>query len=102
MTDYRIAEEIANEIVNVHNAKYEALRGRDVESYERLFELEENLEDSLEKFGFEIFFEFDKKAPLVICGKNVALKVKDANIQRIVNDDYKCTVGYLQDLCDMG
>ena len=32
-TTYRIAREIANEIVKVHNEKYEALRGRDVECY---------------------------------------------------------------------
>ena len=37
-TTYKIAEEIANEIVKVHNEKYEALRGRDFEVDESLKE----------------------------------------------------------------
>ena len=37
-TTYRIAREIANEIVKVHNEKYEALRGRDFEVDESLKE----------------------------------------------------------------
>ena len=102
MTDYKFARNIADVIVEIHNEKYEALKKQYMEFYERLFVYEEKLEETLEKSGFEIFFEFDKKAPLVIFDEKVALKVKGANIQRIVNDDYKYTVGYLQELCDRG
>ena len=40
---YRIAREIADEIVKVKNAKYEALKERDFESYGKFDELEDNL-----------------------------------------------------------
>ena len=44
---YKIAEEIANEIVKVHNEKYEALKKRDIESFIKFANLEDNLKDSL-------------------------------------------------------
>ena len=59
MTNYRIAEEIANEILNVRNARYEALKERDFESYDKFNELEENLRYALESFGYEASFESD-------------------------------------------
>ena len=73
MTDYRIAESIANEILNVRNARYEALKKRDFESYDRFVELEENLKNSLESFGYEAYFESDG-SPMLLCKGRIAFK----------------------------
>ena len=72
-TTYRIANEIANEIVNVHNAKYEALRERDFESYDKFNELEENLRNALEGFGYEAYFESDG-SPMLFREGRIAFK----------------------------
>ena len=69
MTNYRIAEEIANEILNVRNERYEALKKRDFESYDKFNELEENLRYSLESFGYEASFESDGSPMLLIKGR---------------------------------
>ena len=53
---YKIAEEIANEIVKVKNAKYEALKERDFESYGKFDELEDNLFDCIKNFGYDDIF----------------------------------------------
>lgn len=107
MTDYEIAERIANAIVRVHNKKYEALKEKDVESFKMLFISEENLELALEEKGYERLFIFDETAPRVKFEGMYALRVESANIYAIeeyteVDDDYKCTVGYMQELCDRG
>ena len=103
MITYRIVESIADEIVNIHNEKYEALKKQDMESYESLFESEERLEKALNRVGYERVFVFDETTPRVQFGARVALKVESVNIYAIEEDDYyKCTVGYLQELCDRG
>ena len=109
MTDYEKAERIANAIVRVHNKKYEALKEKNVESFKMLFISEENLELALEEKGYERVFVFDETAPRVKFEGMYALRVESANIYRIgadedyeADDDYKCTVGYMQDLCDRG
>ena len=107
MTDYEEAERIANAIVRVHNKKYEALKKHDTESYKRLFVSEENLELALEEIGYERVFVFDETEPRVKFEGMYALKVESANIYAIeayteADDDYKCTVGYMQELCDRG
>ena len=73
MTDYRIAEEIANEILNVRNARYEALKKRDFESYDKFNELEENLRHALEGFGYEAYFESDG-SPMLFREGRIAFK----------------------------
>ena len=53
--------------------------------------------------GYERFFVFDETTPRVQFGARVALKVESVNIEAIEEDDYyKCSVGYLQELCDRG
>ena len=66
---YKIAEEIANEILNVRNARYEALKKRDFESYDKFNELEENLRYALESFGYEAKFESDGSPMLLVKGR---------------------------------
>lgn len=107
MTDYKIAEEIANEIVKILNEKYEAHKEKNMKLCERLLNWDESLEESLDKMGYEIRFVFDETAPRIIFGGRVSLRVESANVYKIytdneADDDYKCTVGYMQDLCDRG
>ena len=73
MTNYRIAEEIANEILNVRNARYEALKKRDFESYDNFLELEENITHSLESFGYKASFESDG-SPMLFREGRIAFK----------------------------
>ena len=87
MTTYRIAEEIANEILKIRNARYEELKKRDFESYDKLMELQKNLSYALENFGYEASFEADVESMLRYKGriafkwlyvKNVS-KIKEEN-----------------------
>ena len=84
---YKIAEEIANEIVNIHNAKYEALRKRDIESFIKFTNLEDNLEDSLESFGYETILEYEEGSPMINCEGAIAFKVISASISRIKEEN---------------
>lgn len=86
-TTYRIAKEIANEIVNIHNAKYEALRKRDIESFIKFTNLEDNLEDSLESFGYEAILVYDEGSPMIYCDGAMAFNVIGANISRIKEEN---------------
>ena len=70
---YKIAEEIANKIVKVKNEKYEALKKRDFESYDKFNELEENLRHALEGFGYEAYFESDG-SPMLFREGRIAFK----------------------------
>ena len=70
---YKIANKIANEILNVKNARYEALKKRDFESYDKFNELEENLRYALEGFGYEAYFEPDG-SPMLSCKGRIAFK----------------------------
>ena len=84
---YKIAEEIANEIVKVHNEKYEALRGRDFGSCGKFNELEENLEYALESFGYETTLVYDEGSPMIYCDGEIAFKVIGASISRIEEEN---------------
>ena len=84
---YKIANEIANEIVNIHNAKYEALRGRDFESCRKFNELEENLNYALESFGYEAILVYDEGSPMIYCDGAMAFKVIGASISRIKEEN---------------
>ena len=68
-TTYRIANEIANEILNVANARYEALKKWDIESYDKFVELEENLTYALESFGYKASLKSDDSPMLVFKGR---------------------------------
>lgn len=99
---YKIAREIANEIVNVKNAKYEALKERDFESYGKFDELEDNLFDCIKNFGYEASLEYED-SPMLFCEGEIAFKVAGISISKIKEENYyKCTVGYMQELCDRG
>ena len=84
---YKIAEEIANEIVNIHNAKYEALRKRDIESFIKFANLEDNLKDSLVSFGYETTFVYEEGSPMINCEGAIAFKVIGASISRIKEEN---------------
>ena len=84
---YKIAEEIANEIVKVHNAKYEALRGRDFESYGKFNELEENLDHTLDSYGYETTLVYEEGSPMIYCDGAIAFKVIGASISKIKEEN---------------
>ena len=83
---YKIAREIANEIANVKNAKYEALKERDFESYGKFDELEDNLFDCLESFGYELSLEYGD-LPMLYCEGRMAFNVVGASISRIKEEN---------------
>ena len=84
---YRIAKEIANEIVNIHNAKYEALRERDFESYEKFDILEVKLNYALESFGYKTTLVYDEGSPMIYCDGAMAFKVIGLSIGRIKEEN---------------
>ena len=85
---YKIAEEIAHEIVNVHNEKYEALKIRDTDSYIKLDTFESNLKDALESFGYEISWIYDKRAKAILFNySNMVFKVAGAGIRRVKEEN---------------
>ena len=63
--NYKIAEEIANEIVKVNNAKYEAVKKRDIESFIKFDDLQYNLEESLVSFGYETTLVYEEGSPMM-------------------------------------
>ena len=83
----REIEEKANEIVKANNDKYEALKNKDVESYEKLHELEAILILNFERKGYEITFVFDETAPLVSFEEKRALKVVGASTSKIKEEN---------------
>ena len=83
---YKIAREIANEIVKVKNAKYEALKERDFESYGKFDELEDNLFDCLESFGYEASIDY-ADSPLLFSEGRMAFEVVGASISRIKEEN---------------
>ena len=88
MTDYRIAESIADEIVNIHNEKYESLRRGDTDSYIKLDTFEFNLKDSLKSFGYEIDLTYDRKAKAIIFNYSVMVfMVAGATIRRVKEEN---------------
>ena len=83
---YKIAEEIANEIVKVKNAKYEALKERDFESYGKFDELEDNLFDCIKSFGYETSLEYEN-SPMLFCEGEIAFKVAGISISEIKEEN---------------
>lgn len=78
-----IANEIANEIVKTRNAKYDALKKRDFESYEKFNELSMSLEEALERFGYRTFLEYGD-SPMLYCEGRVAFDVVSASISEVL------------------
>ena len=80
---YKIAEEIAKEIVKVRNAKYKALKERDLESYDKFNELCLSLMDALERFGYRVFLEYGD-SPMLLRERRVAFEVIGASISEVL------------------
>lgn len=87
MTNYGIANGIANEIVNAKNAKYEALRERDFESYKKFDDLEANLRYALEDFGYKAVSIYEEGSPMIYCDGNIAFKVIGSSVKRIKEEN---------------
>lgn len=83
---YKIAKEIANEIVKVKNAKYEALKERDFESYAKFDELEDNLFNCIENFGYEVSLEYGDLPALFSEGR-MAFNIVSASINKIKEEN---------------
>lgn len=83
---YKIAKEIANEIVNVKKARYESLKERDFESYAKFDELEDNLFDCIENFGYEVSIEYGD-SPMLYCEGRMAFDVVGASISKIKEEN---------------
>ena len=80
---YKIAEEIAKEIVKTRNAKYRALKEKDLESYDRFNELGLSLMDALERFGYRVFLEYGD-SPMLLREGRVAFEVVGASISEVL------------------
>ena len=83
---YKIAEEIANEIVNVAKARYESLKKRDFESYGKYDDLMISLKYALKDFGYEVSLEYGDSPMLFIEGR-MAFEVVGASISRIKEEN---------------
>ena len=81
---YKIAEEIAKEIVKTRNAKYDALKKKDLESYDRFNELSMSLEEALERFGYRVSLEYGHDSPMLLRERRVAFEVLGASISEVL------------------
>ncbi len=84
---YKIAEEIANEIVNVKNAKYEALKERDFESYVKFDDLAISLDYALKDLGYEISSLEYGDSPVLFIEGIMAFDVVGASISKIKEEN---------------
>ena len=80
---YKIAEDIAKEIVKTRNAKYEALKEKDLESYDRFNELSMSLEEALERFGYRVFLKYGD-SPMLFREGRVAFEVVGASVSEVL------------------
>lgn len=80
---YKIAEEIAKEIVKTRNAKYKALKEKDLESYDKFNALSMSLEEALERFGYRVFLEYGD-SPMLLREGRVAFEVIGASISEVL------------------
>ena len=80
---YKIAEEIAKEIVKTRNAKYKALKEKDLESYDKFNELSMSLEEALERFGYRVFLEYGD-SPMLLHERRVAFEVVGASVSEVL------------------
>lgn len=80
---YTIGKQIADTIVEIHNERYEALRRRDMLSYNELLNKEEDFIDCLRSYGFGKSFTYDEKYPFVFYEGETVAKVDYANVSRV-------------------
>ena len=84
---YKIAREIANEIVNVKKARYEALKERDLESYAKFDDLAISLNNALKDLGYEISSLEYGDSPVLFIEGIMAFDVVGASISEIKEEN---------------
>ena len=84
---YKIAREIANEIVNVKKARYESLKERDFESYAKFDDLAISLDYALKDLGYEISSLEYGDSPVLFIEGIMAFDVVGANISEIKEEN---------------
>ena len=84
---YKIAREIANEIVNVKKARYESLKERDFESYAKFDDLAISLDYALKDLGYEISSLEYGDSPVLFIEGIMAFDVVGASISEIKEEN---------------
>lgn len=84
---YKIAREIANEIVNVKKARYESLKERDFESYAKFDDLAISLNYALKDLGYEISSLEYGDSPVLFIEGIMAFDVVGASISKIKEEN---------------
>ena len=84
---YKIAREIANEIVNVKKARYESLKERDFESYAKFDDLAISLNNALKDLGYEISSLEYGDSPVLFIEGIMAFDVVGASISEIKEEN---------------
>ena len=80
---YKIAEEIAKEIVKTRNAKYKALKEKDFEAYDKFNALSMSHEEALERFGYRVFLGYGY-SPMLLREGRVAFEVVVASVSEVL------------------
>ena len=84
---YKIAREIANEIVNVKKARYESLKERDFESYAKFDDLAISLNYALKDLGYEVSSLEYGDSPVLFIEGIMAFDVVGASISKIKKEN---------------
>ena len=84
---YKIAREIANEIVNVKKARYESLKERDFESYVKFDDLAISLNYALKDLGYEVSSLEYGDSPVLFIEGIMAFDVVGASISKIKEEN---------------
>ena len=84
---YKIAREIANEIVNVKKARYESLKERDFESYAKFDDLAISLDYALKDLGYEVSSLEYGDSPVLFIEGIMAFDVIGASISKIKEEN---------------
>ena len=84
---YKIAREIANEIVNVKKARYESLKERDFESYVKFDDLAISLNYALKDLGYEVSSLEYGDSPVLFIEGIMAFDVVGASIKEIKEEN---------------
>ena len=84
---YKIAREIANEIVNVKKARYESLKERDFESYAKFDDLAISLNYALKDLGYEVSSLEYGDSPVLFIEGIMAFNVVGASISEIKEEN---------------
>ena len=84
---YKIAREIANEIVNVKKARYESLKERDFESYTKFDDLAISLNYALKDLGYEVSSLEYGDSPVLFIEGIMAFDVVGASISKIKEEN---------------